>query len=300
VRLVVSPIRAQVRPAHHGHRSLIAGWSFVLAVRLAFYAWRPNHPQDSDQLYYAAIHLLRGENPYPIIHQWFPWPLYCPLPAILLSVPFTLLPVGISHVVWDVAIGWAFAWALWQTSGSAGLLCLASGAYLFAMRSGQTTPLLVAASLIPTAGFLLTVKPNVGVALGLARWRFQPPRLAIGSAAAILMLSFLILPRWILPRWPVDWWVAFHQRSAHLRPPILRPYGWLLLAALLRWRTAEGRLLFLLACIPQNPLPHELVPLALIPRRHVESAVYVAGTWVVLLVAAVGSTPLTRWLAWPR
>ena len=68
--------------------------------------------------------------------------------------------------------------------------------------------------------------------------------------------------------------------------PIMRPFGWLLLLAGLSWRTPEGRLLFVLAFIPQNTLPHELVPLAIIPANILEMSIYVAGSWVALAFTA--------------
>lgn len=259
-------------------RWLVAGVVFVVLARFSLYAWRPLLPSDFDLLYWSAVHLLQGENPYPISTQWYHfWPLYYPLPAVLLAVPFTILPVELARPIFDSILGCMFAYALWRTRGPYALLALFSGAYLFAMRQGQITPLIVAASLVPVCGSLLVLKPNMGLAL----WLSRPTRHAVIGGIVLLAASLVVLPSW-----PRDWWIALHGNSAHLRPPIVRPFGFLLLLAALRWRTPEGRLLAALALIPQNTLPHELVTLALIPANLVQMAIYVVGTWVTLAVTA--------------
>jgi hypothetical protein len=252
---------------------------FVIAFRLGVYAVHSELGTDFDLLYYAATHLLAGENPYPIVHQWYPYPLFYPLPAVLVAVPFTILPVQIARAAFDICSGGLLAYALWRCRGPYALLALLSGAYLLAAKLGQTTPLLTAAALIPAAGFLLAVKPNLGLALFASR----PSKTALLGLVLILALSLVILPSW-----PADWWSSLQRRNAHLISPVIRPFGWLLLLAGLRWKTPEGRLLVVLSLVPQNSLPYDLVPLALIPRNPVQMGVFVAGSW--LAVAALGSS----------
>jgi hypothetical protein len=228
---------------------------------------------DFDLLYHAAQHLLAGENPYPIAREWFRYPLFYPMPAVLLAIPYSFFSVQVGRILWDLTIGGLFAFALWRTRGPYALLALLSAAYLYALRASQTTPLLVAASLLPWLGFVLVVKPNIGLAL----WCARPNKRAVLGGAAVLLLSLLILPSW-----PLDWFHALQEQNQHLRPPVLRPFGFLLLLGAYRWRMPEGRLLLLLALIPQNTLPHELVPLALIPANRVEMGIYVVGTWFTL------------------
>jgi hypothetical protein len=97
------------------------------------------------------------------------------------------------------------------------------------------------------------------------------------GGAAFVAVSLLVLPSW-----PLHWFYALQEQNQHLRPPVLRPFGFLLLLAGLRWKTPEGRLLFFLSLVPQTMVPHALVPLALIPANLVEMAVYVVGTWLTL------------------
>jgi hypothetical protein len=250
---------------------------YVVVVRLGLYIWQPDRGTDFDLLYHAAEHFIRGENPYPIALTWFQYPLFYPMPAVLLAIPFTAGPLEVARPLFDILVGSAFGYALWVARGSYALLALASGGYIYALRYGQTTPLMVAASLLPAYGFLLSVKPNIGLALWLAR----PNRQAVIGVVAALGVALVLLPSW-----PRDWLQALEHQNAHLLPPILRPFGWLLLLAVLRWRSPEGRLLLALAVIPQNTLPHELVPLALIPGNLVEMAIFIVGSWLSFGAAA--------------
>jgi hypothetical protein len=234
---------------------------------------------DFDLLWYSANHLVRRVDPYPLWHEHWRWPLYYPLPAVLLAVPFTILPLTLARVAWNASIGALLGLALhgrelwrWGT--------FLSGAYVYATLRGQPTPLLVAATLIPSLGFLYTTKPNLGLAL-FAGW---PSRKAVVGVLAMLALSLVILPRW-----PMEWLEAIHGTPVILSP-IRRPFGWLLLLAALRWRTPEGRLLVALALIPQNSLPHEAIVLCLIPRTGVEMAVYGVGTWLATAVTLALAT----------
>jgi hypothetical protein len=255
-----------------GRLPLVLGLAFVLACRLVLYFHSPDRATDFDPLYHAAIRLLRGETLYPEGAAGLPYPL----PAVLLGVPFAYLPLGLARPVFDVLVGWTFVYALWRYRGPYALLALLSGAYVFALLSGQTTPLIVAASMVPALGFLLAVRPTTAVPL----WCMRPSWAALLGSAGFLILSLAIQPLW-----PFDWWMAVPTDLAALRPPILRPLGFLLLLAAFRWRWREGRLLLATAFLPQTTLPYELVPLALIATSAGEMAVFVLGSWLVVYAA---------------
>jgi hypothetical protein len=269
---------------------LLLGLAFVLGCRLLLYAWMPDRRSDFDLLYDSAARLIRGENPYPLATQWLP----NPLPAVLLAVPFTTIPLELARPVFDILIGWVFAYALWRYRGPHALLALVSGAYLFAVWHGQTTPLMVAASLIPVLGFLLAVKPNTAASLWIAR----PSWKAILGVSVFVALSLVVRPSW-----PQEWWMALPQDTTQLMPPVLRPFGFVLLLAALRWRSPEGRLIFAMALVPQNTLPYELVPLALIPANRLEMGIYMVGTWIAVVAADQlhVSRGMAEWTAtgWP-
>jgi hypothetical protein len=269
---------------------LVLTLAFVLVCRLLLYAWMPDRTSDFDLLYDAAARLVRSENPYPLATQWFPYPL----PGVLLAVPFTRIPLTLARPIFDVLVGWAFVYALWRYRGPYALLVVMSGAYLFAMGNGQTTPLMVAATLVPALGFLLAVRPNTSASL----WIAWPSLRTLLGASVFLVLSFAVLPSW-----PWDWWLALPPDLTPLMPPVLRPFGVVLLLAALRWRAPEGRLILAIAFIPQSTLPYELVSLALIPANRLEMGIYVTGSWIA--VAAAGgfrlSHSMAEWTAtgWP-
>jgi hypothetical protein len=256
-------------------------------------AIRERSETDFDLLWYSARHLVMGIDPYPVWHEHWRWPLYYPLPAVMLAVPFTLLPLTVARFAWNASVGALLGLAfhdreLWRWG------TFLSGAYVYAALRGQPTPLLVVATLIPSLGFFYSAKPNLGLAL-FAAW---PSRQAAIGSLAVLALTLLILPRW-----PLEWLEAIHGTPVILSP-IRRPFGWLLLLAAYRWRTPEGRLLLALVLVPQNSLPHEALLLALIPRNGVEMAVYCLGTWIATAATlAIGarapSLEAAQALVWP-
>lgn len=268
--------------------------SFIGAgLTLSLLLVRSRTETDFDLLWYSARHLVHGVDPYPRWHDHWRWPLYYPLPAVFLALPFVMLPLGAARLAFNAAVGATLGLAfrgreLWRWG------TFFSGAYVYATIRGQPTPLLTAATLLPALGFLYTVKPNLGIAL-FAGW---PSRLAMIGSVAVLALSFLVLPRW-----PLEWLEAIRGTPVILSP-IRRPFGWLLLLAALRWRSAEGRLLLALALVPQNSLPHEAVVLALIPQNGVQMAVYCVGTWLATVVTwALGthapSLAAAQVIVWP-
>jgi hypothetical protein len=91
--------------------------------------------------------------------------------------------------------------------------------------------------------------------------------------------------------------------SRELLPHVLRPFGFVMLLAALRWRLPEGRLLLANALIPQTTLPYELVSLALIPANRIEMMIYVVGSWIAVAVAdglllnhSLADSTTTGWL----
>jgi hypothetical protein len=64
---------------------------------------------DFDQLYRSAVILLAGGNPYRALPPNFRYPLFYQLPAALVAVPFTMLPISLARPAFDIAVGWVFA-----------------------------------------------------------------------------------------------------------------------------------------------------------------------------------------------
>jgi hypothetical protein len=88
------------------------------------------------------------------------------------------------------------------------------------------------------------------------------------------------------PEWPLAWFRAI-QMAPHIRAPILRPGGVLLLLAALRWRQPEGRLLAVWACIPRTEGLYDLLPLFLVAQTASETALLAVLSWLALFVEAV-------------
>jgi hypothetical protein len=232
----------------------------ILALLTGAYAaarvvHEPRWPTDFDQVWYAARALVNGGDPYAVVgpgraFRW-DWPLLYPPPAVLLTVPFVLLPVAAARVAFSAIsaalLGWALApriRTLWPM--------LLSASYLIGTSRTQWAPLLLAAAWMPALGAVVAAKPNVGLA-SLAALSRRGAAVAIASSALITTLSAIVRPSSF-----ADWIVATHS-APHLKIPILLPGGFLLLLSGLRWRHPEARMLLVLACTPHTPSLYDLL-----------------------------------------
>jgi hypothetical protein len=253
----------------------LAGAGLTLALLLI----RGRTETDFDLLWYSARHFLHGVDPYPRWHEHWKYPLYYPFTAVLVAVPFAALPLVVARVVFNASVGAVLGacfygrehWRWWT---------FASGAYYFATLRAQPTPLLLAAVLIPMVAGILVIKPNTGLTLFLA----YPSRRAVLQGVALLTVSVILLPRW-----PLEWLQAIRD-SPVVISPVRRPFGWLLLLALLRWRDPRARLVAALAVVPQNSFPHEAIVLCLVPQNGIEMAIFCVGTWIATVVTLVAHT----------
>ena len=228
---------------------------------------------DLDQLWFGARALLRGANPYDAVgpgqaFDW-PYPLFYPLPAIIVALPFATLSVAMASVVFS-GLSAALLIYTFARDASYRLAAAVSFSFLFAVTISQWSPLLIAAALLPGLGFLLVAKPTIGLALWIYRPRWQ------SAAAAALFALFSIAVR---PSWPGEW-LAVLGAGDHITAPIAHLGGPFILLALLRWRRPEARLLVALACVPHTTLLYEALPLFLIPSSWPQSIALAALTWV--------------------
>ena len=228
--------------------------------------------------FWTASHaVLHGQSPYAAVRALHVtrYPYYYPYPTALLMAPLALVP-------------WRVAWVLWSALGT-GLLCLAglridrgfipvlfSGALLDALTQGAITPVLLAAAVLPAIAPLLILKPTIGAVL----WTWRPSRWAVVGGLALVAVSLLLSPAW-----PGEWREAL--RGAPHQPPVLRPGGFLLLLAWLRWRTPEGRLLGLLALMPQTVGAYEMLPLFLLARSRREGWLLALLTFAAMEIKAL-------------
>jgi hypothetical protein len=227
---------------------------------LTFYRHQsPLVVSDFDAIWAAGGALLAGHDPYAAVPSppW-PWDLQYPLPAVLVALPFCGLPLPFARAAF-MGVGAALlAWGLTRRAFWP-LIMLASGQFFWSLQSVQWTPLFTAAVLIPALQLLWTVKPTTGLALFSAypNWR------TVVGGVILLAAAFAAWPAWLGD------WIAAAGRAPH-GPAVLKPGGFVLLLALLRWRLPEARQLAVLACLPTSPHLYEGLPLLLAARSRRE------------------------------
>ena len=232
---------------------------------------------DWDPTFAGTEALLRGDSPYAAI-QVPPWPnwLLYPLPALLFTAPFTLLPLELARGLF-AAVGTAAFTYVVTRRGRWTIYFLLSGAMLWSWVDVQWPPLLIAAALTPGLSWLLAIKPTAGFAL----WAAYPSRHAVVGGLLFAGVSLLVWPGWIQE------WLDAVSRTPHA-PHLLRPGGFLMLLGLLRWRRPEGRLLACLSLVPVTTALYETLPVALVCRNRVEAAGFAVLTIVAHLLFHLG------------
>jgi hypothetical protein len=226
----------------------------------------------------AARLLVHGVNPWQAERMNYVgrmFPLFYPMTAVLVALPFAWLANRWADVMFMTGSAGALAWTLTRTSlRNPQLLVFVSFAWFFALDTVQWSPLLMAAALVPSLGFLFTGKPTIGLAL-LAGY---PSRKAIIGCAAFGLLTLLIAPGWIRD------WLHNLARGESYVPPVLMPGGFLMLLAAVKWRRREARLLTGLALVPHSLGLNEAVLLFLVVQAWWEGAALVVLTPIVWLL----------------
>lgn len=256
------------------------------AAYLAYFAHQmPGYRADFDHLYAAARDVLAGENPYQLIGPGARFnnrfPLYYPLPAILLLLPFAAAPLAVARLAFVGVTGSVFGYALASATTSRGrYLVLLSREYVECVTLAQWAPLFFAMWCLPALNCFGVAKPTIGAAVVGARGTRTAVVSAIVGALVLLTASFLVQPDWV--QW---WWLAVRSAD-HFSVPLLRPGGFLLVLALLRWRVSEARLLFALSIPPQTPSFYDPLLFFLIARTWSEYAVLLLAGWALQLATA--------------
>lgn len=226
---------------------------------------RPGFWADFAFLWTGARVLLSGGDPYVNLPNnwgdWFDTPLLYPLPTVLLAVPVARLSLAAAG---GVVMGFSAALLAFVLSrnGWYRLWMLASAPFVMALNFGQWSPLVTVAALEPALGALATLKPN----LGLMAFAYRPSWKMVVSSAIVLAASIIVLPAW-----PQEWMRNVSSLPGHPAPLLVgHGVGVILLLAALRWRTPEGRLLLVSACLPQLLLFSDQLPLLLVARTRKE------------------------------
>lgn len=238
----------------------------VAVVARANYSLQPlGGMSDFDQVWIAARALLAGRDPYAALRTTgWPFPLYYPLTAAVVVMPYALLPVALARVAFIASGAALLAWAL-SRRDAWGPVGVFTGPMFVAFSLVQWSPLLTGATALPAilAGAVLAAKPTIGLAIGVAYFIEDGRRAGRALAGALVVLAASLALR---PSWPATW-LATIQDAPHLVAPVtLLPMGPFVLLALLRWRRPEARLLAALACVPQTFVLYEVLPLILVAR----------------------------------
>lgn len=246
---------------------LLASVALLVAGSRALH--EPAWPTDFDQLWHAARALVSGVDPYSVVgpvdrpFKWL-WPLYYPLPAVLVATPLSFLPVVVARVTFATVAAGVLGWTLGRRLLALWPLAL-SAAFLISVTRTQWSPLLLAACWSPALAWVVTAKPNVGLAALVVHERRREMLIAAAGIAIAVVVSFLARPDWFAS------WRAAIADSPHISPPIARPFGFLLALAALKWRRADARLVLVMACVPHTPSLYDLLPLFFICRSLRES-----------------------------
>lgn len=292
---VATGIGSAVRPRPSARLALALLVGTVSAAYVVAYALaNPDFVSDFDQVWGAARALLAGDNPYDAVgpgrqYPWR-WPLYYPLPAVIVVTPLAPLPVVAARAAFAGVSAALLAWAITRDSFARWPLFL-SISFVTAVELSQWSPLLTAAMLMPSLGWLAVTKPNLGAAMAAqARSNRALAVLVLGSIA-LVVASFVILPGWF------GRWMELVRSAPHFKAPVTRPLGFLVLLALVRWRRPEARLLAALAIVPQTPTFYDHVFVFAVPRTFRESLLLTCCTFGVFFVIGVNA-PLPSFDAW--
>ena len=272
-----------------------------LAVVAAAYAFlhgiaNPQFTSDFDQVWAGGRALWEGKDPYQVVGPGrefgWSWPLYYPLPALLVVSPLGLLPVIAARALFAGISSGLLAWAVTR-DGWSRLPIFISVSFLITIELGQWSALYTAAFFLPALGVIGIAKPNFAFPLVAGAHRPRTVTWIVAGAIGLLVISQVLQPGWH------EAWLANVRSAPHFKPHVLRPLGFLLLLAALRWRRPEARWLLALALVPQAPSFYDQLLLAVVCLTSREALIFAAST-VVLFFYVGFNTPQPDYLAWGR
>jgi hypothetical protein len=202
---------------------------YVVAVGKA----NPDFTSDFDQVWAGAKALWEGKDPYVVVGPGrefgWNWPLYYPLPALVALAPLGLLPVIAARAVFASLSAGLLAWAVTR-DGWNRLPVFISVSFLVNVELGQWSALYAAAFFLPALGAVAIAKPNFALPLMAGATRLRTVTWIVAGAIVLLIISQVIHPGWH------EGWLTNLRTAPHFKPHVLRPLGFLLLLAALRWR----------------------------------------------------------------
>lgn len=254
----------------------------ALAAGAVSYIFAINQERYGDFLawWHGARVLLDGGNPYEWPPNFAPFfideQLFYPLTALVAALPFARLPYHLALATFFGLGSGLLAYGVARTAPHRfALFC--GFPFIMAALLGAWSPYIAAALVIPALGFVIAVKPNIGLAALVTR----PSRTMIVGAAILVVISIAAMPSW-----PGRWLSVLPLAPPHLTP-IATWLGAPLALALLRWRRPEARLLLAMSLVPQTAMFADQLLLFLVPQTRRQSL-------GLALVSAVGGV---AWIA---
>jgi hypothetical protein len=220
------------------------------------------------------------------------WPLYYPLPALVAVAPLGLLPVLAARAIFAGLSAALLAWAITR-DGWSRLPIFLSVSFMVTLELGQWSALYAAAFFIPALAAVGFAKPNFGAALAAASFRRSTLAWLAAGTVALLATSQILQPGWH------ESWLANLRAAGHFQPHVLRPLGFLLLLAALKWRRPEARWLLALALIPQAPSFYDQLLLSVVCLTRREALLFASST-IVLFFYVGFNTPQPDYESWGR
>jgi hypothetical protein len=211
---------------------------------------------DFDQIWVGARALIASESPYQAVRLGFaghgplPFPLFYPLPAVVVGVPFALLPLVAARATFAALSMGALSYLI-ARRGMFALAALLSAPAFLTVSLVQWSGWLACAAIVPWLGWAIACKPNAGLPVLAGVTSMRAFSLSLVLVALVVAAAFLLQVGW------VNEWLEALRGQPHFKPYVLRPGGFVLLLAILRWRRPEARWLLAMACVPATPGPQE-------------------------------------------
>jgi hypothetical protein len=293
---LAAPRQAATRQPWQTRLAIALAIGLLCGIYVMMHGWaNPDFVSDFDQVWAGARALWQDKNPYDVVgprreFHWR-WPLYYPVPALVVVAPLGLLPVITARALFAGLSATLFAWAISREGWSRWPVFI-SVSFMVTMELGQWSVLYAAAFLLPALGAIGFAKPNFGVALAVTTERNTVVWM-VGGTLLLLLVSQLLQPGWYEP------WLTNLRAADHFKPHVTRPLGFLMLLAALKWRRPEARWLLAISLIPMAPTFYDQMLLAVVCLTFRESLAFAAST-VVLFFYVGFNTPQPDYLSWGR
>lgn len=237
-----------------------------------------------DQLWVGARAMAAGTDPYALVGPGRALPQkapnYYPATAMVAVLPLAAAPLEAARAIFFGASAALLAFVATR-DGYRRMPMFLSGSFALALVSQQWAPLLTASLFAPGAALAYAAKPNIGLALFLARPTRSTFAWAAGGAIVLGAASLALRPSW-----PAEW-LAITRSAPHIRSLVRHPAGVVVLLALARWRRPEARLLVAMACVPHSTLFYEALPvLFVVPETDRQVRLLWVSSWVGSLTEA--------------